>query len=667
MDAKPQRPSRNIRVFGDENVAPGMIPQKSILHRNKSSPALSTMAQGGGFKAAAKRTAFADLTNNLNLARPSKDDSAIPIKGYANAVEKPVSLLPQDKKPSGLSRPAQRPLSVSGLKSLLHNVSSAIPQASAKQPLAEIQETSQPAIPQANLKKLAKKKSTAVFKDNMSKRTDELKANIEPLAPLVQPQVHHNLPTAKSSQPTTLPEHSLAKEQLNVGEGSSENLQLEEAAPFRSDGIYIDGNGDVQHYVFREDGEDAKGEVKAPLEEMMIPSQTAPVELTKELDESLDSQNEQDHVDVSVNPRPVPVSEPEEYWEEDANYEEEGYVTARSFKSRGDNTTNGVTTVVFPKVNQKIKNELAAAKDLIEKTRTAEEIDDETWDTSMVAEYGEEIFGYMRDLEIKMLPNAHYMDNQAEIQWSMRSVLMDWLVQVHHRFSLLPETLFLCVNYIDRFLSCKIVSLGKLQLVGATAIFVAAKYEEINCPSVQEIVYMVDGGYTVDEILKAERFMLSMLQFELGWPGPMSFLRRISKADDYDLETRTLAKYFLEITIMDERFVGSPPSFVAAGAHCLARMMLKKGKWSAAHTYYSNYTYAQLYNLVFLMVECCENPRKHHGAIFDKYTDKRYKRASLFAETEMLRGFQVLDVESNNAGSWSMASEDAQLWQIRQR
>lgn len=161
----------------------------------------------------------------------------------------------------------------------------------------------------------------------------------------------------------------------------------------------------------------------------------------------------------------------------------------------------------------------------------------------------------------------------------MRSVLMDWLVQVHHRFSLLPETLFLCVNYIDRFLSSKIVSLGKLQLVGATAIFIAAKYEEINCPSVQEIVYMVDGGYTVDEILKAERFMLSMLQFELGWPGPMSFLRKISKADDYDLETRTLAKYFLEVTIMDERFVGSPPSFLAAGAHCLARLMLRKGTW----------------------------------------------------------------------------------------
>jgi len=178
-----------------------------------------------------------------------------------------------------------------------------------------------------------------------------------------------------------------------------------------------------------------------------------------------------------------------------------------------------------------------------------------------------------------MLPVADYMANQTEIQWSMRAVLMDWLVQVHFRFALFPETLYLCVNYIDRFLSRKIVSLGKLQLVGATALFIAAKYEEITAPSVQEIVYMVDGGYTVDEILKAERYMLTILNFELGWPGPMSFLRRVSKADDYDLETRTVAKYFIELTIMDERFVCTPPSFAAAGAHCLARLMLRKGCW----------------------------------------------------------------------------------------
>lgn len=240
-----------------------------------------------------------------------------------------------------------------------------------------------------------------------------------------------------------------------------------------------------------------------------------------------------------------------------------------------------------------------------------------------------------------MRPNPHYMNFQHDIQWSMRSVLVDWVVQVHGRFQLLPETLFLAVNYIDRFLSSKVVSMGKLQLVGATALFLAAKYEEVNCPSIQEIVYMVDNGYSQEEILKAERFMLSILGYSLGWPGPMSFLRRISKADDYDLETRTLAKYFLEITICDERFVGCNPSFTAAGAHCLARLMLHKGEWTPAHVYYANYTYSQIRHLLATLIECCEEPEKHHAAVFSKYSDKRFKRASLFVQTEMKKGFKL--------------------------
>ncbi|KAI4119547.1 MAG: hypothetical protein LQ345_000544 [Seirophora villosa] len=675
MDAKPQRPVRSIRVYGDENIAPTGGPRKAIHQRNKSSPALSTMAQAGGLKAAAKRTAFGDLSNAVNVSRPSKDDTALSSKTNVIVSEKPIALIPQEKKSTALLRPAQRPLSVSGLKSLLHNVSSMHAQAGSRHPPTENQQPSQPGMQQATTKKFASKKSTAMVRDTTIKRPEPPKGdnnsnNSNEAAPI--PPVHRELLPPRQVIETKLPqgaEHSsqkmqgTAQNQPKSVPTAEESLSLvpssDEAAPFRSDGIYIDDHGEVQQYIFREDNENVESHAPEPTDEAL---RSVPVShVTEKEDQALQTREQERHIDTAAQHKLPPVSEPEEYWdEEDGNYEEEGYVTARSFKSRGENTTNGVTTVVFPKVNQKIKKELAMAKDFIESTRTVEEIDDETWDTSMVAEYGEEIFGYMRDLEIKMLPNAHYMDNQAEIQWSMRSVLMDWLVQVHHRFGLLPETLFLCVNYIDRFLSCKVVSLGKLQLVAATAIFVAAKYEEISCPSVHEIVYMVDGGYSVDDVLKAERFMLSMLQFELGWPGPMSFLRRISKADDYDLETRTLAKYFLELTIMDERFVGSPPSFVAAGAHCLARMMLRKGNWSPAHTYYSNYTYAQLYNLVLLMVECCEDPRRHHAAIFDKYTDKRYKRASLFSETEMRRGFQIMDINSNSMSCWQTQYEDSQ-------
>lgn len=266
--------------------------------------------------------------------------------------------------------------------------------------------------------------------------------------------------------------------------------------------------------------------------------------------------------------------------------------------------------------------------------------DEDIYDVSMVTEYSDEIFHYMQQLEGKMKPDACYMDKQNEIHWSMRSILIDWLVQVHHRFNLLPETLFLTINYIDRFLTIKVVSLSKFQLVGAVALFLAAKYEEINCPSVQEIAYMVDHGYTVDEILKAERYMIDMLNFNLGWPGPMSFLRRTSKADDYDLETRTLAKYLLEVTIMDKKFVSAPPSWTAAAAHCLARRMLQRGVWTNYHVYFSGYTYTQLEPCVNAILECCQDPQTHHKAIYEKYTDRRFKRASLFVKNWMENEYQ---------------------------
>ena len=84
---------------------------------------------------------------------------------------------------------------------------------------------------------------------------------------------------------------------------------------------------------------------------------------------------------------------------------------------------------------------------------TLDEDDEDIYDATMVAEYAPEIFNYLHELEHKYTPDGYYMDHQSELKWEMRSVLMDWVVQVHSRFNLLPETLFLTVNYIDRFLS----------------------------------------------------------------------------------------------------------------------------------------------------------------------------------------------------------------------
>lgn len=177
------------------------------------------------------------------------------------------------------------------------------------------------------------------------------------------------------------------------------------------------------------------------------------------------------------------------------------------------------------------------------------------------------------------MPNPTYMRNQAHLEWRMRGILVDWLIEVHAKFRLLPETLFLGVNLVDRFLSARPVRVEKLQLVGITALLVASKYEEVMAPAVEAFIYISDGGYTEDEILKAERYLLHVVGFDLSYPNPMNFLRRISKADDYDIHTRTIAKYLIEISLVDDRFLKYTPSMVAAAGMYLSRRMMDRGPW----------------------------------------------------------------------------------------
>lgn len=205
----------------------------------------------------------------------------------------------------------------------------------------------------------------------------------------------------------------------------------------------------------------------------------------------------------------------------------------------------------------------------------AEDLDDPL----MAAEYVVEIFEYLRELEEKTKPNPDYMAHQEDLEWKMRGILVDWLIEVHTRFRLLPETLFLAVNIIDRFLSAKVVQLDRLQLVGVTAMFIASKYEEVLSPHVGNFRHVADDGFTETEILSAERYVLSALDYDLSYPNPMNFLRRISKADNYDIQTRTLGKYLMEISLLDHRFMEFTQSHCAAASMYLARMILERGPW----------------------------------------------------------------------------------------
>ncbi|KAF5851268.1 hypothetical protein GGP41_004078 [Bipolaris sorokiniana] len=268
----------------------------------------------------------------------------------------------------------------------------------------------------------------------------------------------------------------------------------------------------------------------------------------------------------------------------------------------------------------------AAQPTKVEKSSRADKEDVD--DPLMVSEYVVEIFEYLKELEIATMANPDYMESQTELEWKMRGILIDWLLEVHTRFRLLPETLFLAVNIIDRFLSTKIVQLDRLQLVGVTAMFIASKYEEVLSPHVQNFRHVADDGFTEEEILSAERFVLAALNYDLSYPNPMNFLRRISKADNYDIQTRTLGKYLLEIGCLDHRFLAHPPSQVAAAAMYLARLVLERGPWDATLTHYAGYTEQEIQPVLELMIDYLSSPVVHE-AFFKKYASKKFLKASI--------------------------------------
>ncbi|KIM84917.1 hypothetical protein PILCRDRAFT_375524 [Piloderma croceum F 1598] len=283
---------------------------------------------------------------------------------------------------------------------------------------------------------------------------------------------------------------------------------------------------------------------------------------------------------------------------------------------------------IWPEVStdraERYRREVDAVREVFE-----DEID--VYDTTMVSEYAEDIFDYMGDLETSMMPSADYMSGQNEITWAMRQTLVDWLLQVHLRYHMLPETLWIAVNIVDRFLTKRVVSLVKLQLVGVTAMFIAAKYEEILAPSVDEFVFMTENGYSKEEVLKGERIVLQTLEFKIShYCSPYSWMRKISKADDYDIQTRTLSKFLTEVTLLDYQFLRVKPSLVAAVGMYTARRMLG-GDWGEAFVFFSGYTEEQLLQGHNLLAQKLTEENFSRQYVCKKYANKKFLKASLFA------------------------------------
>ncbi|XP_029924727.1 cyclin-A1 [Myripristis murdjan] len=248
-----------------------------------------------------------------------------------------------------------------------------------------------------------------------------------------------------------------------------------------------------------------------------------------------------------------------------------------------------------------------------------------------LSEYAEDIHQHLREREVKIRPNAGYMEKHPEITNCMRVVLVDWLVEVTQEFKFHYETLYLAINYMDRFLSCTAsVKRSKLQLVGTAAILLAAKYEEIFPPDLDEFVYITDNTYTKKQLVHMEHIFLRVLAFNMAAPTTYQFLSHYMSIQSVCSKTENLALYVAELSLLEIKpFLQYTPSTVAAAAYCLANYTINKALWPDSLHSFTSYTMADIVpclndlHKLYFTAEC-----RPQQAIREKYMSSKYHSVS---------------------------------------
>lgn len=259
-------------------------------------------------------------------------------------------------------------------------------------------------------------------------------------------------------------------------------------------------------------------------------------------------------------------------------------------------------------------------------------------DVLSMAEYAEDIHRHLRESEVRCRPKPGYMKKQPDITNCMRLILVDWLVEVGEEYKLCSETIYLAVNYLDRFLSCMSVLRGKLQLVGTAAILLAAKYEEIYPPDVDEFVYITDDTYTKKQLLRMEHLLLKVLSFDMTVPTTHQFLMQYIIVEPVCSKTANLALYVAELSLLEvDPFLHHLPSKMAAAAYCLANYTVNRAFWPESLYAFTGYTLTQLCPCMKELHKLYLGARgRPQQAIREKYKCSKYSGVALMNPVESL-------------------------------
>jgi len=215
-------------------------------------------------------------------------------------------------------------------------------------------------------------------------------------------------------------------------------------------------------------------------------------------------------------------------------------------------------------------------KEILKEMNLVDQLD--VRDPQQVAEFANDIYWGMRDMEKSYMVSPDYLQQvQKELKDTSRAFLVEWLIDVHRKFRLMAETLYVTVSIVDRFLAAHEIRKSQLHIVGVSAVLIATKYEEIYPPELKDLIQIAENKFTKAEVLTMETTVLSALHFDFMAPSSYRFLERFRKlsASAGDERVFFFAQYINEICLLDISLIKHLPSHVAAASLIIALKKMK--------------------------------------------------------------------------------------------
>jgi hypothetical protein len=184
------------------------------------------------------------------------------------------------------------------------------------------------------------------------------------------------------------------------------------------------------------------------------------------------------------------------------------------------------------------------------------------YDCEDFMEYAVDIHHWKVSLEEAFTPGDWTLV-QYDISPGMRLTLLEWLVTVTRTLEFSLETWCLAVNYIDRFLCTQLVGRDTLQLLGLTALWLAAKQEELLPPGLDQLVTLAAETYTEINFRHMELLILAKLELRLAAPTPAYLLNHLIAVEEERDWSEDLSRHMVEIVLEDHVLARQRPSRIA--------------------------------------------------------------------------------------------------------